>query len=131
MIEPKIRLSFIVPGAGLLSSQECEKNPKENYQENSVFLKYTTGKGKNTKTKTKVVNFKTRKQKTATQSINICEDTYKYMISTPTEAKYNRKDKGGKRIWDSMSIKDRLKLHFDAMANDLHAISYSFEILGD
>lgn len=131
MIEPKVRLSFIVPGAELLSSQECDENPKENYNEHNVVVKYKKGKGKQTTIKTKVYKIHLRKSKTATQSINICKEAYDYMLSTPTEGKYNRLTKAGKRIWETMSIKDRLKMHFDSIANDLHAISYSFEVLND
>ena len=131
MIESKIRLTLVVPGATMLSSQECEKNPKENYKEQNVVVKYTKGKGKHTTTKTKVYKIHLRSHKPATQSISICKEAYDYMLSTPTEAKYNRATKGGKRIWDTMTIKDRLKMHFDTIANDLNAISYSYEILDD
>ena len=38
MVEPKVSLNLLVPGAGILSSQECEKNPKKNYDEHKVLI---------------------------------------------------------------------------------------------
>lgn len=137
MIEPKISLSLLIPGASMLSSQECDKNPKENYDENKLVFTYTKGKGKNLKKIKKVVAFQTRKQRMVTQSINMCKETYEYMLETPTSPKFNKpvkRNKAGivtKRVWDTMSIDERLKEHFDQIAYDLHAVSYSYEILGD
>lgn len=137
MVEPKISLSLLVQGANMLSSQECEKNPKESYNEHKMLISYTKGKGKNQKTSKKLLVIQTRKQKLVTQNINICEEAYKHMLSTPTSAKFSKptkKNKAGdviERVWDTMSVHERLKEHFDLMAHDLHAVSYSYEILGD
>lgn len=137
MIEPKISLSLLVQGAGMLSSQECEKNPKESYNEYKMLISYTKGKGKNQKKVKKLLVIQTRRQRLVTQNINICEEAYKHMLSTPTSAKFSKptkKNKAGdviERVWDTMSVHERLKEHFDLMAHDLHAVSYSYEILGD
>ena len=43
-------------------------------------------------------------------------------------------DKNGdvvERVWDTMTVHERLKAHFDQIAHDLGAVSYSYEILGD
>ena len=76
MVEPKISLSLLVPGAGMLSSQECEKNPQESYNEHKMLIKYTKGKGKFQKEVKKLIVVKTRKQKMVSQNINICEEAY-------------------------------------------------------
>lgn len=137
MVEPKISLSLLVQGAGMLSSQECEKNPKESYNEHKMLISYTKGKGKNQKTSKKLLVIQTRKQKLVTQNINICEEAYKHMLSTPTSAKFSKPTKKNKdgdvieRVWDTMSVNERLKCHFDLIAHDLNAVSYSYEILGD
>lgn len=34
-------------------------------------------------------------------------------------------------VWDTMTVHERLKAHFDQIAHDLGAVSYSYEILGD
>jgi hypothetical protein len=135
MTELKVSLSFFVPGANMLSSQECDKNPKKNYNEDKMLIRLTRGKGKHRKEREKSLIIRTRKQKLAIQKLNICEEAYKYMLSTPTSVKLSRptkRNKDGdviKRVWDTMSIHERLKKHFDLLAHDFHAVSYSYEIL--
>lgn len=137
MVEPKISLSLLVPSAGMLSSQECEKNPQESYNEHKMLIKYTKGKGKFQKEVKKLIVVKTRKQKMVSQSINICEEAYQSMLHTPTSPKLSKPtklDKNGdvvERVWDTMTVHERLKAHFDQIAHDLGAVSYSYEILGD
>lgn len=137
MVEPKVSLNLLVPGAGMLSSQVCEENPQENYDEHKLLLTYTKGKGKFQKTVKKVLNIRTRKQKLVSQNINICEEAYYHMLHTPTSAKLSKPTKYNKygevieRVWDTLSIDERLKYHFDLIAHDLGAVSYSYEILGD
>jgi hypothetical protein len=118
MVEPKISLTLLVPGAGMLSSQVCEQNPKESYDEHKLLL--TDYKGK--KLIKEVVTFKTRKQKLVSQNINICEEAYNYMLETPTDAKLAR-------VWSNLSKNERLRHHFDLIASDFRAKSYSYEIL--
>lgn len=135
MTELKVSLSFFVPGANMLSSQECDKNPKENYNEDKMLIRLTKGKGKHQKEREKSLIIRTRKQKLAIQKLNICEEAYKYMLSTPTSVKLSRPTKRNKdgdvieRVWDTMPVHERLKKHFDLLAHDFHAVSYSYEIL--
>lgn len=135
MTELKVSLSFFVPGANMLSSQECDKNPKENYNEDKMLIRFAKGKGKHQKEREKYMIIRTRKQKLAIQKLNICEEAYKYMLSTPTSVKLSRPTKRNKdgdvieRVWDTMSVHERLKKHFDLLAHDFHAVSYSYEIL--
>ena len=137
MVEQKISLSLLIPGASMLSSQECDKNPKESYNEHKMFISFTKGKGKYQKGANKLLVFHTRKQKLVTQNINICEEAYHYMLSTPTSQKLakpikiNKSGNVVKRVWDTLSVHERLKKHFDQIASDLRAVSYSYEILGD
>lgn len=137
MTELKVSLSFFVTGANMLSSQECDKNPKENYNEDKMLIRLTRGKGKHQKEREKYMIIRTRKQKLAIQKLNICEEAYKYMLSTPTSVKLSRPTKRNKdgdvieRVWDTMSVHERLKKHFDLLAHDFHAVSYSYEILDD
>ena len=121
----------------MLSSQECEKKPKENYNEQKMLISFTKGKGKNQKKVKKLLVINTRKQKLVTQNINICEEAYYHMLTTPTSQKLakplkiNSKGDVVKRVWDTLSVHERLKNHFDLMAHDLRAVSYSYEILED
>ena len=63
-MEAKIRLSLSVPGAGMLTQGQCDKNPKEFYNVESLTIK----KGKNSKERLKI---KTRKCRLVKQCINI------------------------------------------------------------
>lgn len=136
-MEVKIALSLLVPGAGLLTPEFCDKNPKKNYNEDKMLIRLTKGKGKHQKEGKKLLVIRTRKQKLAIQKLNICEEAYKYMLSTPTSVKLSRPTKRNKdgdvieRVWDTMSVHERLKKHFDLLAHDFHAVSYSYEILDD
>jgi hypothetical protein len=120
MVESKISLTLLVQGAGMLSSQVCEKYPKESYDEHKLLL--TNYKGK--KVVKEVITFKTRKQKLVSQNINICEEAYHYMLETPPNIKLS---KG----WSNLSKDARLRHHFDLIAADFNAKSYSYEILDD
>lgn len=137
MVEPKVSLSLLVPGAGMMSSQECEKNPKESYDEHKMLISYTKGKGKSQRVAKKLLVINTRKQKLVSQNISICEEAYHHMLSTPTShklakpTKYNKNGEVIERVWDKLTVHERLKYHFDLIAHDLRAVSYSYEILGD
>lgn len=124
MVELKISLSLLVPGAGLLSSQECEKKPKESHNEHKMLIKFTKGKGKYAREAKKLLVIKTRKQKMITQNINICEEAYHHMLETPASNKMFK-------VWNTLTEHEKLKAHFDLIAHDLHAVSYSYEVLGD
>jgi hypothetical protein len=124
MVGPKVRLSLVIPGAIRLSSQECEKNPQESYNENKVFVSYTVGK-KKPKLIKETITFKTRKSRTATQSISICKEAYYAMIKFPPNTSRIYKN------WENLTRQARLEAHFDSIANDLHASSYSYEVLDE
>jgi hypothetical protein len=123
-METKVRISMYVPGAQLLSSQECEKNPKESYNTELLTLSYKTKKGKYQK---ETIQIKTRKNRTIVHSLNISKDAYKYMISTqaPTE----RLLKSWTREYNTPM--KRLNWHMSKIAEQFGATSYSFEIFED
>lgn len=137
MVESKVSLSLFVPGANMLSSQECEKNPKDSYDENKITVSYTKGKGKKAQKVKKTYVFMTRKQRLITQNININREAYEYMLQTPTTTKLSKPVKRNnagdviQRVWDTMSVDARLKEHFNLIAHDFRAVSYSYEILDD
>lgn len=113
-----------VQGANMMSSQECDKNPKENYNKHKMLVSYMKKKGKFPKKVTELIVFNTRKQTVITHSINMYEETYNFMLETPV-APYNQK------TWKKLSIHEKLKAHFDIIAYDFNALSYSYEILDD
>lgn len=136
MIDNKLSLTFILPGSIMMSSQECEKNPKRNYITHKIMMPHSIS-GKKMKPVLKPMYIKTRGFKNASQHINMSTDAYLYMLDTPTNAKLAKivktNSKTGKviRAWDLLSEHQRLCHHLDMIANDLHAISYEYEVLGD
>lgn len=135
MIDNKLSLTFVLPGGTLVSSQECEKNPKESYITHKIMVSETKGKGKYKRTITKPLYVHTRKARTASQHINMSTEAYLHMLSTPVNDKLAKVVKvtksGAVRAWDLLSEHERLTHHLDLIAHDLHAISYEYEVLGD
>lgn len=147
MTEAKIRLSMRVPGARLLSPQECKDNPEESFNVDNINIKYITKKGKRIN---EVLPVTTRKNCLVTQSLNITKEAYCYMTDKdcpPTSklakkvyiAKTSSKDKTKKpekakvesTVWAQMPLKKRLEWHMSRIAESLGAVKYQFEVLDD
>ena len=127
MNEIKVRLSMTVPGAGMLSSQECEKNPKESY--NVTKLLVQNGRGKNS---TELITVATRKNKTAKQSISITKEAYDYMVSNEFNSNCSSLlFKYPKHVWLKMTPKQRLEAHLSIIAKSFNAIGFTYEVLDD
>lgn len=124
MVEPKVSLSLLVQGAGMLSSQWCEKNPKDAYNEHTVTVNFPKGKGKHQKMVKKTFTVQTRKPKLITQNISLCVEAFHYMLHNAPDPKLTKK-------WSHMNVDQKLKTHFDLIAYDLKAVSYSYQILDD
>lgn len=140
MSEIKVRLSLEVPGAQMLSTQDCVKmSKKEAYDHSTMTFKTPVKKGKKMVMEKEICHINTRKSKPAKQNISITKEAYDYMLEEAPLAKYNKrvKTKSSEKkdtfvsIWDTMNTDARLKAHFDLIAADLNAISYSYEILED
>lgn len=137
MIESKIRLNMVVPGATILSSQACEEMAvKDAYEHQAITVKSFTKKGKKQVVENEIYHIHTRKSKPAKQIIVMSKEAYEYMLNVPPHPKYNKKVKVAtkegkefKSLWDTYSINQKLKAHFDLIAADFNAISYTFEIL--
>lgn len=147
MTEVKVRLSMSVPGAQMLSSQECDKNPKDSYNAEAIMVEFVTKKGKLHKEN---ITVKTRKNRLVKQSLNISKEAYDYMTAAdqpPTErlakkvylTKVVGKGKNGKpkkvttesTVWAQMSPMKRLNWHMARTAESLGAVDYQFEVLDD
>ena len=127
MSEIKVRLSLVVPGATLLSSQDCDKmSKKEAYDHHAMVIEQQVRKGKKLVTERETLHINTRKAKPARQCISICKEAYDHMIDgkeIPIPAL--------RKVWGNMSVKERLDYHFGVIASDLNATSFSYEILDD
>lgn len=116
-----------VPGAQMLSSQECEKNPKESYD--ITKLRVRNGRGKNS---TELITIATRKNKTAKQSISITKEAYDYMVSDEFSSEiYSLLHKYPKHVWLKMTPKQRLEAHLSIIAESFNAIGFTYEVLDD
>lgn len=145
MTEVKARLSLSVPGAQLLSPQECGKNPKDSFNTDSTTVAVMSKKGKLHK---ETLIIKTRRQRLVKQSISISKEAFNHWIdpeAAPTE-KLNREitiyktvKKGEKTkkipvrttLWKNYSVKQRINWHIANIAADLHAVDYSLEVFDD
>jgi hypothetical protein len=124
MSELKVRLNLVVPGANMLSRKECLENPENSYNSHKINLSYMEKKGRTKKLVKEILVVRTRKARTATQNIGLCQEAYEYMLNTPPSEKLLKK-------WATMSKKERLAAHFTLIANDFNAISFSYEVLDD
>jgi hypothetical protein len=124
MVEPKVRLSLTIPGAVMLSSQDCEKmSQKEAYDYQKLEVIDGPGKGRD-KVKRETLHIYTRKSRPATQSISISREAYDFMLDHWTTPKLAK-------TWKLMSIKQKLDSHFAIIAAHFNASSFSYEILED
>ena len=127
MSEIKVRLSMEVPGATMLSSQDCEKmSKKEAYDSFSITVNVKKKKGKKQVIDKEILHINTRKSKPAKQCISISREAYNYM----TDKKEIPSAKLSK-VWGSMANEQRLKYHLNLIAEHFNAISFSYEILDD
>lgn len=148
MSETKVRLSMKVRGAQLLSSQECEKNPKKNYNTEAVTVEFPTKKGKAHK---ETITVRTRKHRLVKQVLNISKEAYNSMTAVdqpPTKrlakkiltTKVVGKEKNGKpkkvitetTVWaHQFTPIQRLNWYMSRIAESLGAVDYSFEVFDD
>lgn len=115
---------MLIPGIGMLSSQWCEENPKDAYDEHKVTVAIPKGKGKHQKLVKETFTIKTRKSNLITHNISICVEAYNYMLDNSPDPRLMKK-------WRYLSKDTKLKIHFDLIAHDLKAVSYSYQILDD
>lgn len=127
MSETKVRLSMEVPGAIMLSSQDCEKLSKKDAYDHFVsVVEEQVQKGKKIIIKREVLHVNTRKSKPAKQNMSISKEAFDYM----TSAKEIPSPKM-KKTWGSMSIAQRLEYHLGIIAENFNALSFSYKILDD
>lgn len=127
MSEIKVRLSMEVPGAVMLSSQDCEKmSKKEAYDHTTIVVEQKVKKGKKLVTEKETLHINTRKSKPARQSISISKEAYSYMTDA-REIPLARLLK----TWGNMTVAQRLEYHLNLIAENFGAASFSYEVLDD
>lgn len=127
-MECKVNLSITLPGAMLKTAKECAENPKESYEHQKIRVE-TVKKDPKKKNKfiksVEWIDIKVRKCKTASQSINMTHQAYKYMIGK--ECPYFMKPKD----WARMSKVKRLEAHLEETCKALGGISYTYQVFED
>lgn len=128
MDDVKVNLNIVLLGSTMLSKQECLKNPKESYEHQKIRVE-TVKKDPKKKNKfiksVEWIDIKVRKCKTASQSINMTHQAYKYMIGK--ECPYFMKPKD----WARMSKVKRLEAHLEETCRALGGISYTYQVFED
>lgn len=126
MLETKVSLTVVVPGATMISKQECLKQ-LENSDDESLVLNHQviTVYDKDNKNQ-KVLHIKTRKCIPARQSLNICKEAYEAMTSSEIPYKVRKVSE-----WLAMSKKQRLEKHLDDIAAQLGGVVGSYVIFED
>ena len=136
-MEIKVRLSLLIQGAKPISHEECKRNPKKNYKNESLVLNYKDGN----KTYKETIVIKTRKPQLIKQVIKISKESYDYMVNPDVPPinklakkiylKKGNKDKEETTVWAKYTPNERLDWHLSQIADLLGAKGYSFEVLDD
>lgn len=141
--EIKVSLNITLPGRVMLSKDEClkttqkeiiKKNNKTGKSYKKIITEVVEDLSKMDKSTIKVsengrnnevLTIYTRKCKPATQSINLCKDTYDYMTSKecPEWCKVS--------VWNQMGKKAKLEAHLKKIAEHLGGKLESYQIFED
>lgn len=145
-METKISMTIVLTGRTMYQKEECLKTTQKVIEKTSKKTGKTYKKKVNVlvddpdkmdsytlkvvdyidkKPVSEVITFHTRKTKPATQSLNIYKDAYNYMISG--ECPYWSKPK----VWNNLSVKERLEAHLQRIAKGLGGTSYTYQIFED
>ena len=116
-------VSITLQGGVMLTQDEAEQLEK-----NKVGTGYdlTKIKVKGKKGNADIINMRTRKSRTATQTISMCKEAYEYMTSKdscPTSIK--------QYVWAKMKPVQRLEVHLNLACKHLGGISYTYKIFDD
>lgn len=123
MSEIKVSVSITLQGGVMLTQAEAEQLEK-----NKVGTGYdlTRIRVKDKKGNADVINVRTRKFRTITQTISMCKEAYEYMTSKdscPPSIK--------QFVWAKMKPVQRLEAHLDLVCKHLKGISYTYKVFDD
>lgn len=123
MNEIKVSVSITLQGSVMLTQAEAEQLEK-----NKVGTGYelTRIRVNDKKGNVDVINARTRKSRSVTQTISICKEAYDYMTnkdSCPSNIK--------QFMWAKMKSAQRLEAHLDLMCKYLKGISYTYKVFDD
>lgn len=144
MNEIKLSLSVELQGRTMLSKEECLKTTQKVIEKRTkagkVYKKtievqvedwdktekHTVQVTETNGSNPEIITFRTRKTRPATQSLNMSEEAYKYMIDKNSCPSWLKPSK-----WNAMSEKERLEAHLQRIAEYLGGTSYTYQVFED
>jgi hypothetical protein len=122
--EIKVSLSITLQGSVMLSQEQAKALEKEKEGTGyDTFNMRVEGKKSDGKKDVQTITVKTRKNKPASQSLNLSMDAYNYMVSN--EAPYFVKP----RDWERLTKKQRLEAHLKRIVEELGGVSFTYAVL--
>lgn len=141
MMDIKVSLNIVLPGAVMFAKQECLKQ-LTNYVttksgkkiigsvktvEDSDKLDFHSMTVEDSKTKkSERISFSTRKSRPASQQLNISKVAYEYMISSEMPSWFENP-----KLWSQFSKKQRLEAHLKRTTLHLNGVSFTYEVMPD
>lgn len=124
MNEIKVSLSITLQGGVMYSQEQAKALEKEKVGTGyDTFNMRVEGKKSDGKKDVQTITVKTRKNKPASQSLNLSMDAYDYM--TGKEAPYFVKA----RDWERLTKKQRLEAHLKRIVEELGGVSFTYAVL--
>lgn len=122
--EIKVSLSVTLQGSVMLSQEQAKALEKEKEGTGyDTFNMRVEGKKSDGKKDVQTITVKTRKNKPASQSLNLSMDAYNYMVSN--EAPYFVKP----RDWERLTKKQRLEAHLKRIVEEFGGVSFTYAVL--
>ena len=122
--EIKVSLSITLQGSVMLSQEQAKALEKEKEGTGyDTFNMRVEGKKSDGKKDVQTITVKTRKNKPASQSLNLSMDAYNYMVSD--EAPYFVKPGD----WERLTKKQRLEAHLKRIVEELGGVSFTYAVL--
>lgn len=140
MSEIKLSLSIVLQGSTMFSKEECLKTTQETIttkngrkrivtkvvEDWDKMNKHTIRVTDTNGTNPEIITFHTRKNKPATQSLNINKESYEYMTNKDSCPLYFKPSK-----WAAMSKKERLEAHLQRIVEHFEGVSYTYQVFED
>lgn len=121
----KVILTMIIPGATMMSEEQCKKLPKkEGYDSHIMTLATKVKKDKKLVVQKEVFHINTRKSIPAKRVLCISDYAYKHMINSKEvpEAKYIK-------TWNKMNNSQKLEYYLNSIAFHFGALSFNYTVL--
>lgn len=124
MSDVKVSLTVALQGRTMVSQETADAleklSPAGGYDRTSIEVSGPDHKDR------EVIVIRTRKSIPATQTINLSEEAYNYMISSEGCPFFLKQ-----RHWNALKTKERLAIHIERIAQQLGGVVLSCQVLED